>query len=280
MNDDSSERSILVTGCSSGIGACVAYALNDRGYRVLATVRKEDDRSPLQARGIDSFLMDYADSDSVQNTARAVLDATDGNLYALFNNGAYGQPGACEDLPRAALRKQFESNFFGWVELTNCILPSMRANNRGRIIQNSSILGFVAMPMRGAYNASKFAIEGFSDTLRLELQGSGIHISLIEPGPIESQFRANAYQAFLDNMNPEDSPHQERYKKMLRRVNREGSPSAFTLPPEAVLKRVIHALESPKPKIRYPVTTPTYVFSWLKRICSDRLLDRMLAKIN
>ena len=165
------------------------------------------------------------------------------------------------------------------MELTNRLLPVMRKQGYGRIIQNSSILGFVAMPMRGAYNASKYAIEGFSDTLRLELAGTDIHVSLVEPGPVESRFRANAYRAFERHIAVEDSVHRERYRKMIERFEATGPVQPFTLPPEAVLKRVLHALESKRPKIRYPVTVPTYLFAGLKRVLSDRMLDRMLRRI-
>jgi len=279
QTDDTVKRSVLVTGCSSGIGECVARGLHERGYRVFASVRNPDDRAAWQQAGIECLVLDYADSASIRSAVEQVLEQTGGRLYALFNNGAYGQPGACEDLSRAALRQQFETNVFGWIELTNLIIPVMRAQGHGRIIQNSSILGFAAMPMRGAYNASKFAIEGFSDTLRLELAGTDIHVSLIEPGPVESRFRANAYRAFQQHIEVESSVHRERYAKMIQRFKASGNVQPFTLPPEAVLKRVLHALESRRPRIRYPVTFPTYLFTWLKRVLSDRMLDRILRRV-
>jgi len=272
------KRSVLVTGCSSGIGECVARGLHARGYRVFASVRDPGDQAPWQQAGIECLVLDYADSASIRAAVEQLLEQTGGRLYALFNNGAYGQPGACEDLSRAALREQFETNVFGWMELTNLVIPVMRAQGYGRIIQNSSILGFAAMPMRGAYNASKFAIEGFSDTLRLELAGTDIHVSLIEPGPVESRFRANAYRAFRQHIAVENSVHRERYAKMIQRFETIGNVQPFTLPPEAVLKRVVHALESRQPRIRYPVTFPTYLFTWLKRVLSDRMLDRILRR--
>ena len=277
VSDD--RRSILITGSSTGIGECVALGLHERGYRVFASVRDANDCARFEAAGIETLVLDYADSASIQSAVSEVLDKTGGRLYALFNNGAYGQPGACEDLSRAAIREQFETNVFGWMELTNLLLPAMRARGEGRIIQNSSILGFAAMPMRGAYNASMYAIEGFSDTMRLELAGSGIHVSLIEPGPIESRFRANAYKAFQRHIQAEASVHRERYQKMIERFETSGNVQPFTLPAEAVLKRVIHALESPRPKIRYPVTFPTYLFAWLKRLLSHRMLDRLLRRV-
>jgi len=277
--NDTDRRSILITGCSSGIGKCVARGLHERGYRVFASVRNPDDRAALQQAGIECLLLDYSDSASIRSAVEQVLEQTGGRLYALFNNGAYGQPGACEDLSREAMRQQFETNVFGWMELTNLLIPVMRAQGYGRILQNSSILGFVAMPMRGAYNASKFAIEGFSDTLRLELAGTDIHVSLIEPGPVESRFRANAYRAFQQHIEVETSVHRERYRKMIPRFETVGNVQPFTLPPEAVLKRVVHALESARPKIRYPVTFPTYLFAALKRLLSDRMLDRILRRV-
>ena len=273
------KRSVLVTGCSSGIGECVARGLHARGYQVFASVRNRDDCAALQQAGIECLVLDYADSASIRSAVEQVLEKTGGRLYALFNNGAYGQPGACEDLSREALRQQFETNVFGWMELTNLVIPVMRAQGYGRIIQNSSILGFAAMSMRGAYNASKFAIEGFSDTLRLELAGTDIHVSLIEPGPVESRFRANAYRAFQQHIDVESSVHRERYAKMIQRFETIGNVQPFTLPPEAVLKRVLHALESRQPKIRYPVTFPTYLFTWLRRVLSDRMLDRILRRV-
>ena len=278
-NENAESRSILITGCSSGIGECVARGLHQRGYRVFASVRNPEDLAAFEEAGVESLVLDYWDSASIKSAVDQVLEKTDGHLYSLFNNGAYGQPGACEDLSRDAIRQQFEANVFGWMELTNLVIPVMRAQGYGRIIQNSSILGFAAMSMRGAYNASKFAIEGFSDTMRLELAGTDIHVSLIEPGPIESQFRANAYRAFQQHIEIENSVHRERYQKMIQRFEASGNVLPFTLPPEAVLKRVVHALESKRPKIRYPVTFPTYLFAWLKRVMSDRMLDRILRRV-
>ena len=278
-NNTTQDRSVLITGCSSGIGKCVAQGLHRRGYRVFASVRDSSDCAVFHSAGMECLVLDYRDSASIRSAVEQVLDKTGGNLYALFNNGAYGQPGACEDLSREAIRQQFETNVFGWMELTNLIIPVMRAQGYGRIIQNSSILGFAAMSMRGAYNASKFAIEGFSDTMRLELAGTDIHVSLIEPGPIESQFRANAHRAFQQHIEVAGSIHHERYQKMIQRFETTGNVLPFTLPPEAVLKRVVHALESKRPRIRYPVTFPTYLFAWLKRFMTDRMLDRILGRV-
>ncbi|SFP71989.1 Short-chain dehydrogenase [Nitrosomonas cryotolerans] len=272
------KKTILITGCSSGIGYCVAHALHKQGYHVFATARRQESVDTLLAEGLESLRLDLADSDSIQQAFEAVMQRTNGELYALFNNGAYGLPGAVEDLSREALRIQFETNVFGWQELSNLVLPVMRRQGYGRIIQNSSVLGFVSMPFRGAYNASKYAIEGLSDTLRLELKGSNIYISLIEPGPIASQFRANSAKALGQYIDVDKSFHRERYLGVLKRLHKPGPAVPFTLPPEAVLKRVIHALESSNPKPRYYVTVPTYLFGFLKRILSTRILDMLLAK--
>lgn len=273
------QKSILVTGCSSGIGRCTALGLQQRGYRVFATARQQADIDELESLGITTLYLDYRDSDSIHEAFNRVMETTGGRLYALFNNGAYGQPGAVEDLTRETLRSQFETNLFGWHELTRLAIPVMRLHNEGRIIHNSSVLGFAAMSYRGAYNASKYALEGLADTQRLELRGTHIHISLIEPGPIRSRFRANAYQQFIENIDVEQSVHQATYEKMITRLNKEGDAAPFTLPPEAVLKKVVHALESKRPKIRYYVTFPTYLFGFLKRILGNRQMDWLLAKI-
>lgn len=272
------KKTILITGCSSGIGYCAAKGLQERGYRVFATARKRSSVEKLLTEGLESFRLDLNDSNSIHFAFEEVMRRTGGELYALFNNGAYGLPGAVEDLNRDALRAQFETNVFGWQELTNLVIPVMRRQGYGRIIQNSSVLGFVALPFRGAYNASKYAIEGLSDTLRLELKGSNVYVSLIEPGPIASQFRTNAVQALQKYIDIENSFHREKYQGVLSRLNKPGPAVPFTLPPEAVLKRVIHALEAEKPQARYYVTVPTYLFGILKRILSARALDVLLAK--
>lgn len=270
------DRTILITGCSSGIGHHCARGLANRGWRVFATARREEDVERLKAEGLESLRLDLDEPESIASALEAVLGRTNGRLDALFNNGAYGQPGAVEDLSRETLREQFETNLFGWLELTNRVIPVMRRQGHGRIVQNSSLLGLVALKWRGAYNASKFALEGLSDTLRLELEGSGIHVSLIEPGPIESRFRANAHAAYRRNIDPENSVHREQYRAIEARLQKEGPAAPFTLGPEAVLIKLIHALESPRPKPRYYVTFPTHLFAWSRRLLPVRLLDRLL----
>jgi len=274
------DRTILITGCSSGIGYRAAQTLHERGYRVFASARKPEDVERLRLEGLQALQLDLSDSDSIQAAVETVLEQTEGRLYALFNNGAFGQPGAVEDLSREVLREQFETNLFGWLELTNLILPVMRQQGEGRIIQNSSVLGLVTLPFRGAYNSSKFALEGLSDTLRMELHGTGIHISLIQPGPIESRFRANAYALLKKNIDTENSPFREKYRGAEKRLQKEGHAAPFTLPPDAVVDKVIHALESKRPNARYYVTFPTYLFGTLRRLLSTRMMDRIMLKIS
>jgi len=272
-------RSVLITGCSSGIGHCLATGLHARGYRVFASVRQTKDMAALEALGIATLALDLRDPASIATAAGSVLEHTGGRLYGLINNGAYGQPGAVEDLTRVVLREQFETNVFGTQELTNLLLPAMRAANEGRIIQVSSLLGIVCLAYRGAYNASKFALEALSDTMRLELAGTGIYVSLVEPGPITSRFRANAYEAFKRHIDRQHSAHRAYYERVEKRLGGE-RPLPFTLPPEAVLKTVIHALEARRPRIRYPVTVPSHLFGVLRRLLPVRVLDRVLASVS
>ncbi|WP_054285367.1 SDR family oxidoreductase [Gulbenkiania mobilis] len=272
------EKTILITGCSSGIGHCVAHGLKARGWRVFASCRKPEDVARLEAEGLEALQLDVDDSTSVRMALDRVLERTGGTLDALFNNAGFGQPGAAEDLPRDALRAQFETNLFGAWELTAAVLPVMRRQGRGRVIFNSSVLGFAAMKYRGAYNASKYAMEGLCDTLRLELAGSGIWVSLVEPGPILSRFRPNALVKFLAAVPVEHSVHREAYRRQLERLQKEGEAAPFTLPPEAVLQAVVRALEAPRPAARYRVTLPTRVFWWLKRLLPTRWLDAVLQR--
>ncbi len=272
-------KSILITGCSSGIGLCVARGLQARGHRVFATARKSEDVERLGMKGLESLTLDLRDSISIRCAVTEILHRTGGSLDALFNNGAYGQPGAIEYLRRDVLREQFETNLFSAAELTNLILPVMRRQGNGCIIQNSSILGLVAMPYRGAYNASKFTLESLSDTLRLELTGTGIHVSLIEPGPIISRFRNNTLAAYRCNIDKENSFHRRFYEAIEQRLGKRGPAAPFTLPPEAVLKRVIHALESSRPRIRYYVTAPAYALAVFKRILPDGVMDWLLGRL-
>ncbi len=270
-------KSVLITGCSSGIGYCAAKELTRRGYRVFATARDKEDVARLAAEGLESLHLDLNSTDSIEDAVTTVSARTDGRLDALINNGAYGQPGAVEDLSRQVLVEQFDTNVFGTHELTCKVLVLMRANGAGRVIQISSVLGFVAMPFRGAYNASKYAIEGLTDTLRLELRDTGIHVILIQPGPIESRFRENALAAFHRNIDPEKSVHRETYAATEARLKATGG-GKFSKDPQAVFVKIVKALESKRPSSHYRVTTPASLFAILKRLLPSAMLDRILAK--
>lgn len=274
------KKTILITGCSSGIGLDAARRMRDRGWRVFASCRQQRDCDRMRAEGFDSPRIDYTDPASITAGLAEVLEATGGTLDALFNNGAHGLPGAVEDLPTDALRTIFETNFFGWHELTRQVIPVMRAQGHGRIVQNSSILGFVTMPWRGAYVATKYALEGLTDTLRVELQGTGIHMVLIEPGPVTSKIREKSIPHFERFIDWQASPLRELYeKRLLKRLYHSSGPDRFELPASAVTAKLAHACESRRPRPRYYVTTPTHVAGFLRRILSTRAIDRILLRL-
>jgi NAD(P)-dependent dehydrogenase (short-subunit alcohol dehydrogenase family) len=270
-------QTILITGCSSGIGLCAATSLHKRGYRVFATARKPPDVERLKESGLsDALVLDVADSASIRQALAQVLEKTGGTLDALFNNAGYAIPGAVDDLTREMMREQFETNVFGPMELTNLVIPVMRKQGHGRIIQNTSILGVITMPYRGNYNASKFALEAFAATLRQELRHSAIYVSIIAPGPIATQFRANAFTSFHENIGSDSkTPHTTRYETMQDSFQKPASKGQqrLTLKPDAVVKKLIHALEAPVPKTRYYVGLPAHLFAWLRRLLPDRGLD-------
>ena len=273
-------RTILITGCSSGIGHHAAHALAARGWRVFATCRAEADCASLRDTGLESLRLDYTDTGSIHAALDDVLGRTGGRLDAVFNNGAYAIPGATEDLPTDALRAIFETNLFGWHELTRAVIPVMRAQGAGRIVQNSSVLGLTALRWRGAYVATKFALEGLSDVLRLEMAGTGIHVSLIEPGPITSRIRENSIPHFERWIDWRNSARADQYRDhLLARLYDQRDPDFFELPPEAVTRRLIHAVEARWPKPRYAVTTPTRLMGTARRILPTRALDWLLLKL-
>ncbi len=274
------QKSILITGCSSGIGLDAAHGMRARGWRVFASCRQQRDCDRLRAQGFDSPLIDYTDSDSITSGLQQVLDATGGTLDALFNNGAHGLPGAVEDVPIEGLRLIFETNVFGWHELTRQVIPVMRAQGHGRIVQNSSVLGLVAFPWRGAYVATKYAIEGLTDTLRLELRDTDIKVILIEPGPVTSKIRVNAIPVFERFIDWKSSALRQRYEDtLLKRLYESSGPDKFELPASAVTAKLAHAVESKRPRPRYYVTTPTYIAGYLRRILPTRAIDRILSGI-
>ena len=275
-------RSVLISGCSSGIGLDAARALHGRGWRVFASCREPADVERLRAEGLASLRLDHDDSASIREAVATVLDATGGTLDAVFVNGAHGLPARVEDLPRDALRAIFETNLFGPFELVNAALPAMRAadegRGRGRVVFCSSVLGFAAMPWRGAYNATKFAMEGLADTLRLELDASGIDVVLVQPGPIATRIRENSIAHFERWIDVDAARERDAYRATLMPRLYEPAEHAdrFELPPSAVTKAVIHALESRRPRARYRVTVPTRVGAVLKRLLPTRLFDRVL----
>ncbi|NND90197.1 MAG: SDR family NAD(P)-dependent oxidoreductase [Granulosicoccus sp.] len=273
------QGTVLITGCSSGIGLDAARTLNDRGWRVLASCRQDADCQRLKSEGLESFVLDYSSSESVQAGARQALELTGGRLDALFNNGAFAIPGLVEDLPRDALRSVFETNLFGQFELIRAVIPAMRQQGHGRIINCSSVLGFTALPFRGAYTASKFAMEGLTDTLRLEMRDTSIQIALIEPGPIRTRIRENSIAHFERWIDWQSSARRQDYESRLRPRLYEPSTKKdrFELPPGAVTEKLIHALESAQARPRYYVTMPTYIVGMLKRVLGTRWLDRVLS---
>ena len=269
------QRSILITGCSTGIGRHCALRLHDLGWQVFATARRLEDLEMLRGHGLTACYLDYTEQQSIAACVEAVLNHTGGTLDALFNNGAYAQPGAVEDLTTDMLREQFETNFFGWHELTRQVLPVMRRQGHGRLIHCSSVLGFAPLAFRGSYVASKFALEGLAETMRLELHGSNIHLSLIEPGPITSHFRETARKRFVDNIDIDHSVYRDRYQARLSKLESD-QPDRFELSPEAVLKKLTKALEAKAPKARYRVTFPTHLMAFLSRILPGAAREALL----
>lgn len=272
-------RSILITGCSSGIGLDAARGLRARGWQVFATCRQEADCERLRGEGLESFRLDYADEDSIASALTEALARTGGTLDALFNNGAFACPGAVEDLPRGALREIFEVNLFGYHDLARRVIPVMRAQGHGRIVNCSSVLGLVGMTWRGAYVATKFAMEGLTDVMRIEMKGTGIEVVLIEPGPIATRIRENAVPHFEKWIDWENSARRDQYTALRGRLySKKEKKDSFELGPEAVTAKLIHAVEAKRPKARYYVTTPTYLMGFARRILPTRMLDWLIAK--
>jgi NAD(P)-dependent dehydrogenase (short-subunit alcohol dehydrogenase family) len=268
-------RSILITGCSSGIGQCAARGMQERGWQVFATARKPADIEALKATGVTALYLDYTEPASIAAAADAVFAATGGTLDALFNNGAYGQPGALEDVSTDVLRAQFEANFFGWHELTRRVIPAMRRQGHGRIVMCSSVLGIISMGFRGPYASTKFALEAYSDALRIELASANINVSVIEPGPIRTRFTANAITYARKNIDLENSVHATYYRRRLRSMEKGGN-TVGELGPDAVLAALVKACESKNPRPQYFVTLPTYGMSLLRRIAPKRQLHAFL----
>ncbi|MEY4983395.1 MAG: hypothetical protein RIR62_1661 [Pseudomonadota bacterium] len=272
------QKTVLITGCSSGIGLDAARGLRGRGWHVLATCRQEADCETLRGEGFESFRLDYDDESSIAAAVDETLSRTGGRLDALFNNGAFACPGAVEDLPRDALRAIFETNLFGYHDLTRRLIPTFRAQGHGRIVNCSSVLGLVGVKWRGAYVATKFAMEGLSDVLRIEMKGTGIDVILIEPGPITSNIRANAIPHFERWIDWQNSARRAEYESLRHRLYEKRGPDPFELPAAAVTAKLVHALESARPRARYYVTTPTWISATLRRILPTRALDWVVSR--
>lgn len=272
-------RTILITGCSSGIGHDAAHGLKRAGWRVFATCRKEADCARLNAEGLESFVLDYADPGSIAAALDEVLARTGGTLDAVFNNGAFACPGAVEDLPTDALRAIFEVNVFGYHELARRVIPVMRAQGHGRIVNCSSVLGLVPMRWRGAYVATKYALEGLTDVMRIEMADTPIRVILIEPGPITSRIRVNAIPHFERWIDWRASPRRAQYESsLMKRLYTSSGPDRFELPPAAVTAKLRQALEAPNPAPRYFVTLPTHLMGLARRLLPFRALDALIRR--
>ncbi len=271
-------RTILVTGAASGIGRHAIDGLKERGWRVFAGARSEEDVKRLIEEGFEAVHLDYDSPAIVSAALYRILDKTGGRLDAVFNNGAYSQLGAVEDIATEHLRAQFESNVFGWHELIRRVVPVMRRQGHGRIVNCSSVLGLVTTRYRGAYAASKYAIEGLTDALRLELADTDIRVVLIQPGPIASGLSGKAVQRFRETVDIERSPHREAYQRALARIEKDEFSTRFRLGPEAVLAKLVTALDSPKPRARYRVTLLTEATAIAKRLLPTSVMDRILLR--
>jgi len=271
-------KNILITGCSSGIGYDTAFFLHKNGYKVYASARKELDVKRLQSLGLDTYLIDVTNSQQIQYALDDIIKK-DGSLYAVFNNAGFGQPGAVEDIRTNVLKEQFETNLFGLHELTYQVIKIMRKQGYGRILQHSSILGLVSLRFRGAYNASKYAVEGLCDTLRLELKDSNIYVCTINTGPVHSDYRKNATKMFYKNVADEPSVFANEYKNQFLSAPTKKEKDPFTKESDVVIKNILHALESKKPKPRYYNTLATHILGFCKRVLSTNILDKILFKI-
>ena len=272
------EKVAVVTGASTGIGRATARMLKARGWRVFPTARSRTDLDLLRGEGFQPVELDLADPDSVEYAAKEVLELSQGMLGALVNNAGYGQPGALEDLSRSAVRKQFETNVIGTLDFTNRFIPVFRAQQRGRIVLVSSVVGRVVIPFLGAYSASKFALEAIGDGWRMELGPAGISVSVVEPGPIKTCFRKRVVSEAARGLEMRNSVFAKQYAKELSEPERTYTrpTDVFQKPPEAVAQRIVHALESRWPRARYPVTGAAWLGDFAARFLPARIKDWML----
>lgn len=267
---------IVITGCSSGIGLETAKYLKDKFIKVYPTARDQKDVDMLISLGFEHAMkLDVTKPEMITSVIKSVLEI-DGCIDVWFNNAGYGQPGAMEDITTDTLREQFETNVFGLHECTRQVIPVMREQGHGKIIQHSSVLGLISLFGRGAYNASKYAIEGLTDTLRLELKDTNIYPVLLNTGPITSNFRQNALKKLKENINIEHSIFKERYLNNLKGTDKK---VPFNEDASYVASIVHKIILAKRPKPRYYITKATYLLGYLKKLLSTALLDKILIKI-
>ena len=267
-------RAVLVTGCSSGIGAATALRLHRAGHVVYASARRTEDLAELAAAGIATVQLDVTDEASMQAGVKRVADER-GAVEILVNNAGYGVMGVVEEVPLANVRAQFETNVFGAVRLIQLVLPGMRARQWGRIINVSSILGRAAVPGGAIYDASKYALEGVSDALRLEVPRFGIHTTLIEPGPVRTGFAAPAVAGMAGD-SATYGEFRERLAAWYGTVYGPDRPNLlgrFTVDADAVAAVIERAIRARRPRARYPVGVPARGLLSLRRLLPDRMFD-------
>lgn len=267
---------IVITGCSTGIGLETAKYLKERFITVYPTARHMEDVEMLKALGFEHAMqLDVTKATQIKHVIETIL-SKESTIDVWFNNAGYGQPGAIEDLETKVLKEQFETNVFGLHECTRQILPVMREQGYGKIIQHSSVLGIISLFGRGAYNASKYAIEGLTDTLRLELKDSDIHAVLLNTGPVTSHFRQTAVQKLKENIDIDHSIFKKQYEKSIKG---EGKKVPFNEEADAVASVIHKIILAKTPKPRYYITKATYLLGYLKRILSTTRLDKLLIKV-
>jgi len=268
---------IVITGCSTGIGLETVKYLRHKGIKVYPTARAQKDVEMLISLGFDNAMqLDVTKPRQIEEVITHVL-AKESKIDVWFNNAGYGQAGAIEDIKTDILKEQFETNVFGLHECTRQIIPVMREQGHGKIIQHSSVLGLISLFGRGAYNASKYAIEGLTDTLRLELEGTNIHAVLLNTGPITSNFRITAMKKLQENVDIKNSVFQKEYEKNLQGKHKK---VPFNEEADAVASIVHKIIRTEKPKPRYYITKATYILGYMKRIVSTHILDKILAKLS
>lgn len=272
-------RAVLITGCSSGIGRATAQRLNDAGWTVYATARRRDALAELEQAGCHALALDVTDEQSMRLAVQVVEDR-EGAVGALVNNAGYSQSGAVETVPLQALRAQFETNVFGLVRMCQLVLPAMRAQRSGRIVNLSSMGGKLTFPGGGAYHASKHAVEAISDALRFEVRGFGVDVIVIEPGLIRTDFGATAGQGIPRDAGAGDDPYaafNDAVGVASESAYERGPLARLGGPPEAVARTIAAALDARRPRSRYTVTVSAKVMIAQHALLPDRAWDAFMA---